>query len=153
MSGRPGYPLGAISPTQGPGRCEVGGGCIGGHRQLASRREAQGWGGEWAGGAGAWVFRVSPLLADLPHSRRPRDVTWPRGWVWFLVPRSSSRGSTLPKRSGRSVEPGLAPPAREGGASGGAGALQLPGEEGDRSQDVWQWMLESERQSKPKAPR
>ncbi|XP_032176588.1 axin-2 isoform X1 [Mustela erminea] len=64
----------------------------------------------------------------------------------------SSRGSTLPKRSGRSMEPGLAPPAREGGAPGGAGALQLPGEEGDRSQDVWQWMLESERQSKPKAP-
>ncbi|XP_022375629.1 axin-2 isoform X2 [Enhydra lutris kenyoni] len=64
----------------------------------------------------------------------------------------SSRGSTLPKRSGRSVEPGLTPPAREGGAPGGAGAAQLPGEEGDRSQDVWQWMLESERQSKPKAP-
>ncbi|XP_047564030.1 axin-2 isoform X3 [Lutra lutra] len=63
-----------------------------------------------------------------------------------------SRGSTLPKRSGRSVEPGLTPPAREGGAPGGAGAVQLPGEEGDRSQDVWQWMLESERQSKPKAP-
>uniref|UniRef100_A0A452V793 Axin 2 n=1 Tax=Ursus maritimus TaxID=29073 RepID=A0A452V793_URSMA len=60
--------------------------------------------------------------------------------------------STLPKPSGRSVEPGLALPAREGGAPGGAGALQLPGEEGDRSQDVWQWMLESERQSKPKPP-
>ncbi|KAM5213350.1 axin-2 isoform 1-T3 [Hipposideros larvatus] len=56
-----------------------------------------------------------------------------------------SRGSTLPKRSGRGTEPGLAPLAREG-----AGALQLPGEEGDRSQDVWQWMLETERQSKPK---
>ncbi|XP_069337745.1 axin-2 isoform X2 [Eulemur rufifrons] len=61
-----------------------------------------------------------------------------------------SRGSTLPKRNGKGVEPGLALPAREGGAPGGAGALQLPGEEGDRSQDVWQWMLESERQSKPK---
>uniref|UniRef100_G1T2M6 Axin 2 n=1 Tax=Oryctolagus cuniculus TaxID=9986 RepID=G1T2M6_RABIT len=61
-----------------------------------------------------------------------------------------SRGSTLPKRSGKGTEPGLALPAREGGAPGGAGALQLPGEEGDRSQDVWQWMLESERQSKPK---
>ncbi|XP_027626955.1 axin-2 isoform X1 [Tupaia chinensis] len=59
-----------------------------------------------------------------------------------------SRGSTLPKRSGKGMEPGQALPTREGGASGGAGALQLPGEEGDRSQDVWQWMLESERQSR-----
>nr|XP_023507936.1 axin-2 [Equus caballus]XP_023507937.1 axin-2 [Equus caballus]XP_023507938.1 axin-2 [Equus caballus] len=61
-----------------------------------------------------------------------------------------SRGSTLPKRSGKGTEPGLALPAREGGAPGAAGVPQLPGEEGDRSQDVWQWMLESERQSKPK---
>ncbi|XP_017711338.1 PREDICTED: axin-2 isoform X2 [Rhinopithecus bieti] len=61
-----------------------------------------------------------------------------------------SRGSTLPKRNGKGTEPGLALPAREGGAPGGAGAVQLPREEGDRSQDVWQWMLESERQSKPK---
>ncbi|XP_049715690.1 axin-2 isoform X2 [Elephas maximus indicus] len=61
-----------------------------------------------------------------------------------------SRGSTLPKRSGKGTEPGLALPIREGGAPGGAGAPQLPGEEGDRSQDVWQWMLESERQSKAK---
>ncbi|KAM5149595.1 axin-2 isoform 2-T4 [Callospermophilus lateralis] len=61
-----------------------------------------------------------------------------------------SRGSTLPKRTGKGTEPGPALPSREGGAPGGAGALQLPGEEGDRSQDVWQWMLESERQSKPK---
>lgn len=51
------------------------------------------------------------------------------------------------------MEPGPALPAREGGAPGGPGALQLPGEEGDRSQDVWQWMLESERQSKPKPHR
>ncbi|XP_015999169.2 axin-2 isoform X2 [Rousettus aegyptiacus] len=56
-----------------------------------------------------------------------------------------SRGSTLPKRTGRGSEPGLPLPTREG-----AGSLQLPGEEGDRSQDVWQWMLETERQSKPK---
>lgn len=61
-----------------------------------------------------------------------------------------SRGGTPPRRTGKSVEPGPALPAREGGAPGGPGALQLPGEEGDRSQDVWQWMLESERQSKPK---
>ncbi|XP_055982821.1 axin-2 isoform X1 [Sorex fumeus] len=64
---------------------------------------------------------------------------------------SSRGGSTLPRRgSGKGTEPGLA--AREGGAPGGPGALQLPAEEGDRSQDVWQWVLESERQSKPKPP-
>ncbi|XP_058140576.1 axin-2 isoform X2 [Dasypus novemcinctus] len=62
----------------------------------------------------------------------------------------ASRGSTLPKRGGKGAEAGLALPAREGGAPGGAGPLQLPREEGDRSHDVWQWMLESERQSKPK---
>ncbi|XP_016070002.1 PREDICTED: axin-2 isoform X2 [Miniopterus natalensis] len=56
-----------------------------------------------------------------------------------------SRGSTLPRRSARASEPSLALASREG-----AGALQLPGEEGDRSQDVWQWMLETERPSKPK---
>ncbi|KAM9596718.1 axin-2 [Trichechus inunguis] len=65
-------------------------------------------------------------------------------------PFGGSRGSTLPKRSGKGMEPGLALSTREGGAPGGAGAPQLPREEGDRSQDVWQWMLESERQSKPK---
>ncbi|XP_054429048.1 axin-2 isoform X1 [Pteronotus mesoamericanus] len=54
-----------------------------------------------------------------------------------------SRGGTLPKRNGRAAEPSLA-------ARDGAGALQLPGEEGDRSQDVWQWVLETERPSKPK---
>ncbi|KAM4844589.1 axin-2 [Thomomys bottae] len=63
---------------------------------------------------------------------------------------STTRSNTLPKRNGKGTEPGLALPVREGGPPGGAGSLQLPGEEGDRSQDVWQWMLESERQSKPK---
>ncbi|CAO2645879.1 Axin2 [Lemmus lemmus] len=62
----------------------------------------------------------------------------------------SSRGSTLPKRNPKGTEPSLALPAREGGMSSGPGAPQLPGEERDRSQDVWQWMLESERQSKSK---
>lgn len=62
----------------------------------------------------------------------------------------SSRGSTLPKRNPKGTEPGLALPSREGGMSSGPVAPQLPGEEGDRSQDVWQWMLESERQSKSK---
>ncbi|KAB1265432.1 Axin-2 [Camelus dromedarius] len=64
-----------------------------------------------------------------------------------------SRGSTPPKRSGKGTEPGPALPAREGGAPGGAGALQLPGEEGGRSQDVWQWVLESERPGKPRPHR
>lgn len=73
--------------------------------------------------------------------------------MWFLVPRSSGRGGTPPRRTGKSSEPGPAQPAREGGTPGGPGALQLPGEEGDRSHDVWQWMLESERQSKPKPHR
>ncbi|XP_047402571.1 axin-2 isoform X3 [Sciurus carolinensis] len=76
------------------------------------------------------------------HPRAPEPVPG--------EPFGGSRGSTLPKRTGKGPEPGLALPAREGGAPGGAGALQLPGEEGDRSQDVWQWMLENERQSKPK---
>lgn len=80
--------------------------------------------------------------ARLPDGGNLREVTA----LW--APHSGSRGSTLPKRNGRGTEPGLAPPAREG-----AGALQPPGEEGDRSQDVWQWMLETERQSKPKPHR
>lgn len=63
-----------------------------------------------------------------------------------MVPRSGSRGGTLPKCNGRAPEPSLA-------ARDGAGALQLPGEEGDRSQDVWQWVLETERPSKPKPHR
>ncbi|XP_006776805.2 PREDICTED: LOW QUALITY PROTEIN: axin-2 [Myotis davidii] len=42
-----------------------------------------------------------------------------------------SRGSTLPR-----------PPGKEPGCS--------PREDGDRSQDVWQWMLETERPSKPR---
>ncbi|XP_067573164.1 axin-2 isoform X1 [Pseudorca crassidens] len=60
------------------------------------------------------------------------------------------RGAVPPRRSGRGSEPGPAGPAREGGAPGGAGPLQPPGEEGDRAQDVWQWVLESERPGKPK---
>lgn len=56
----------------------------------------------------------------------------------------------MPKRNAKGTEPGLALSARDGGMSSAAGAPQLPGEEGDRSQDVWQWMLESERQSKSK---
>nr|XP_023418861.1 axin-2 isoform X2 [Cavia porcellus] len=76
------------------------------------------------------------------HARAPEPVP---GELF-----GGSRGSALPKRNGKVTDPSLALPTREGGPPSGAGALQLPGEEGDRSQDVWQWMLESERQSKPK---
>lgn len=61
-----------------------------------------------------------------------------------------SRGGVPPRRSARGSEPGPTVPAREAGAPGGAGSLQPPGEEGDRAQVVWQWVLESERPGKPK---
>ncbi|XP_074116684.1 axin-2 isoform X3 [Sminthopsis crassicaudata] len=68
-----------------------------------------------------------------------------------LVPAEqfSSRGNTLSKRNGKATEPCLALSAKEG-VPVGTGLLQLPGNEGDRSQNVWQWMLESERQNKHK---
>ncbi|XP_045155877.1 axin-2 [Echinops telfairi] len=62
---------------------------------------------------------------------------------------SGSSSGTLARRSGKGTELGQALPTREGGAPGGAGAPQLPGEEGANSQDAWPWMLESE-QTKPK---
>uniref|UniRef100_G3TBN9 Axin 2 n=1 Tax=Loxodonta africana TaxID=9785 RepID=G3TBN9_LOXAF len=95
-----------------------------------------------AHGRGAPTARVLLLRKCKSHPKMPESMPG--------EPFGSSRGSTLPKRSGKGTEPGLALPIREGGAPGGAGAPQLPGEEGDRSQDVWQWMLESERQSKAK---
>ncbi|XP_024054099.1 axin-2 isoform X2 [Terrapene carolina triunguis] len=55
---------------------------------------------------------------------------------------------TLTKRNGK-VTDGVALPAGEAGLSAMPG-LQLPGGEADRSQNVWQWMLESERQNKHK---
>ncbi|XP_029815960.1 axin-2 [Manacus vitellinus] len=58
------------------------------------------------------------------------------------------RTGTLLKRPGRGVE-SVAPPAGDGGLPGPAG-VQLPGGEADRAQNVWQWMLESERQNKHK---
>uniref|UniRef100_G3TYF0 Axin 2 n=1 Tax=Loxodonta africana TaxID=9785 RepID=G3TYF0_LOXAF len=128
-----------LLPASALGRSEMGSVVT----HLASRREAEGrWEGGWAAGASCH----HPHRAS--HLRSCKNGV--SGLVWFLVPYSSSRGSTLPKRSGKGTEPGLALPIREGGAPGGAGAPQLPGEEGDRSQDVWQWMLESERQSKAK---
>ncbi|XP_074900341.1 axin-2 isoform X1 [Buteo buteo] len=58
------------------------------------------------------------------------------------------RTGTLPKRLGRGAE-SIALPAGDGGLPG-PGGVQLPGGEADRAQNVWQWMLESERQNKHK---
>lgn len=62
-----------------------------------------------------------------------------------------SRTGTLPKRLGRGAE-SIALPAGDGGLPG-PGGVQLPGGEADRAQNVWQWMLESERQNKHKPHR
>ncbi|NXQ08730.1 AXIN2 protein, partial [Vidua macroura] len=59
------------------------------------------------------------------------------------------RTGTLLKRPGRGVD-SVAPAAGDGGLPG-PGGVQLPGGEADRAQNVWQWMLESERQNKHKA--
>ncbi|KAM8797108.1 axin-2 [Eudromia elegans] len=58
------------------------------------------------------------------------------------------RTGTLAKRSGRGAE-SLALAAGDGGPPA-APALLLPAGEADRAQNVWQWMLESERQNKHK---
>ncbi|NWR42054.1 AXIN2 protein, partial [Regulus satrapa] len=58
------------------------------------------------------------------------------------------RTGTLLKRPGRGVD-SAAPAAGDGGLPG-PGGVQLPGGEADRAQNVWQWMLESERQNKHK---
>ncbi|XP_074080834.1 axin-2 [Macrotis lagotis] len=65
------------------------------------------------------------------------------------VEQFSNRGNTLSKRNGKMTEPCLALTTKEG-VPVGTGILQLPGNEADRSQNVWQWMLESERQNKHK---
>lgn len=67
---------------------------------------------------------------------------------WCLI---LSRTGTLMKRNGKVMD-GVALPAGEAGLSVMPG-LQLPGGEADRSQNVWQWMLESERQNKHKPHR
>ncbi|XP_005992223.1 axin-2 [Latimeria chalumnae] len=61
----------------------------------------------------------------------------------------NSRTSTLSKRNCK-ITDSLTLPAGEGGVS--LTALQLPGNETDRSQNVWQWMLESERQNNKHKP-
>ncbi|NXO31959.1 AXIN2 protein, partial [Cisticola juncidis] len=58
------------------------------------------------------------------------------------------RTGTLLKRPGRGGD-SVALAAGDG-ALPGPGGLQLPGGEADRAQNVWQWMLESERQNKHK---
>ncbi|NWW58670.1 AXIN2 protein, partial [Ifrita kowaldi] len=58
------------------------------------------------------------------------------------------RTGTLLKRPGRGVD-SVGPAAGDGGLPG-PGGVQLPGGEADRAQNVWQWMLESERQNKHK---
>ncbi|XP_017596239.1 PREDICTED: axin-2 [Corvus brachyrhynchos] len=58
------------------------------------------------------------------------------------------RTGTLLKRPGRGVD-SVAPVAGDGGLPN-PGGVQLPGGEADRAQNVWQWMLESERQNKHK---
>ncbi|XP_030919209.1 axin-2 [Geospiza fortis] len=57
------------------------------------------------------------------------------------------RTGTLLKRPGRGGGDSVAP--GDGGLPSPAG-VQLPGGEADRAQNVWQWMLESERQNKHK---
>ncbi|NXM16154.1 AXIN2 protein, partial [Ploceus nigricollis] len=59
------------------------------------------------------------------------------------------RTGTLLKRPGRGVD-SVAPAAGDGGLPS-PGGVQLPAGEADRAQNVWQWMLESERQNKHKA--
>ncbi|XP_038613159.1 axin-2 [Tachyglossus aculeatus] len=62
-----------------------------------------------------------------------------------------SRGNTVNKRPGKTTDPGPAATAGEGGGLPLApGMPPLPADEADRSQNVWQWMLESEKQNKHK---
>ncbi|XP_032065930.1 axin-2 isoform X1 [Thamnophis elegans] len=60
-----------------------------------------------------------------------------------------SRTGTLPKRNCK-LQDGLVLPGGEGGGPPAPPGIPLPSGEADRSQNVWQWMLESERQSKHK---
>ncbi|XP_034268556.1 axin-2 isoform X1 [Pantherophis guttatus] len=66
-----------------------------------------------------------------------------------LEPFGLSRTGTLPKRNCK-LQDGLVLPGGEGGGPPAPPGIPLPSGEADRSQNVWQWMLESERQSKHK---
>ena len=126
-----------------------------------SRGRRVGGRGRWAAGRaagrGGRGMGLGTGVPCPPAWRGPEweaEAAWVPGMDALLVPRSGrGRGAVPPRRSGRGSEPGPAGPAREGGAPGGAGPLQPPGEEGDRAQDVWQWVLESERPGKPKPHR
>ncbi|KAG5853770.1 hypothetical protein ANANG_G00029930 [Anguilla anguilla] len=59
------------------------------------------------------------------------------------------RPVALSRRPSKASE-GAAQPNGEGGGRRGGGSPQLPSDGTDRSQNVWQWILESERQSKHK---
>lgn len=64
---------------------------------------------------------------------------------------SLRRPCAFPKRPGKSGE-GAALANGDGGGCGGA-PPQLPSDGTDRTQNVWQWILESERQVKHKTHR
>ncbi|XP_060619052.2 axin-2 isoform X1 [Anolis sagrei] len=66
-----------------------------------------------------------------------------------LEPFGLNRTGTLPKRNCK-LPDGVLLPGGEGGGLSIPPGVQLPAGEADRSQNVWQWMLESERQSKHK---
>ncbi|KAK1331207.1 hypothetical protein QTO34_009156 [Cnephaeus nilssonii] len=73
----------------------------------------------------------------------------PGGPEYYCYPKCKSHPKALEPGpaehfGGSAAEPGLALAPREGAG------LQLPREHGDRAQDVWQWMLETERPSKPR---
>ncbi|OXB75583.1 UNVERIFIED_CONTAM: hypothetical protein H355_015699 [Colinus virginianus] len=72
----------------------------------------------------------------------------PKGTDPPLPPLEPFGTGTLSKRPGRGVE-SIALLPGDGGLPGPSG-VQLPGGEADRAQNVWQWMLESERQNKHK---
>ncbi|NWR99358.1 AXIN2 protein, partial [Motacilla alba] len=93
---------------------------------------------------------TSPRHPPQTITRRPAAVGLmgtgaDRGLVSLCA---TSRTGTLLKRPGRGVDSGAAA-AGDGGLPG-PGGVQLPGGEADRAQNVWQWMLESERQNKHK---
>lgn len=66
-----------------------------------------------------------------------------------LEPLGLGRTGMLLKRTSK-LPDGIILPGGEGGGLSVQPGTQLPGGEADRSQNVWQWMLESERQSKHK---
>ncbi|XP_023794748.1 axin-2 [Cyanistes caeruleus] len=83
---------------------------------------------------------------SLPHF--PRTHRLPKEMTPVEPAAFAAETGTLLKRPGRGAD-SAAPVAGDGGLPG-PGGVQLPGGEADRAQNVWQWMLESERQNKHK---